>query len=162
MKLSDYIMLELEKAGVEVVFTLPGGYSMHLIDSLGQSNIKPVYMLHEQSCSFAAEAYAQIKGLGVCLVTEGPGAVNAVSGCASAWNNNSPVLFISGQVKTTDAMKVNIVEMVKPITKYARSIRYPNEILGALPEAIFEATTSPFGAVWIDLPLNIQSAEVLL
>jgi acetolactate synthase I/II/III large subunit len=160
MKVSDFIMQELEKCEVRTIFSLVGGYSMHLIDSLGQSNIKPVYMLHEQSCSFAAEAYAQLTGLGVCLVTEGAGAVNAVAGCAAAWNNNSPVLFISGQVKTTDVMKVNIVEIVKPITKYAKSIRYPNEILKVLPEAILQATTDPFKPCWIDLPLDMQSAEL--
>lgn len=158
MKMSDWIMQELEKCELRTIFSLVGGFSMHLNDSLGKSNIKAVSMLHEQSCSFAAEAYSQLTGLGVCLVTEGAGAVNAVSGCAAAWCNNSPVLFISGQVMTKDETKFDIISMVRPITKYAKSIRYPNEILDALPSAIAVATTGY--PCWLDIPLDMQSAEV--
>ena len=74
---------------------------MHLCDSAGHTDgITPINCMHEQAAAFAAEAYAQFKGLAVCLVTSGPGGTNAITGCASAWCNSMPVLFLSGQVNT--------------------------------------------------------------
>jgi acetolactate synthase-1/2/3 large subunit len=170
--LSDWIFKYLEEQGVHHVFTLCGGFSMYLNNSLANSKIMPVYLLHEQSCAFAAEAYSQLTGLGVCLVTSGPGATNAVTGCAAAWNNYSPVLFISGQVKTNDlkqwgqrfngAQEVDIISMVKHITKYAEMITKPAMAKAMVVRAISEATHGEKAPVWLDIPLNIQSAEIPL
>lgn len=172
MILADWVWQYIESQGVKTVFTLPGGYSMYLTDSLGRSNIRMVNLLHEQSCAFAAEAYSQLTGLGVCLVTSGPGGTNSVTGCAAAWNNYSPVLFISGQVKTNDlkqwgqrfngAQEVDIISMVKHITKYAEMITKPAMAKAMVVRAISEATHGEKAPVWLDIPLNIQSAEIPL
>ena len=103
MKLSDYIFKFLKEKGLTAVFMLPGGGAVHLVDSLGKSGLEYVCCLHEQGASIAAEAYAQYTGnFGCALVTTGPGGTNAITGCASAWIDSIPVLFISGQVKRSD------------------------------------------------------------
>ena len=102
---------------------------MHLNDSVGKKNME-VPMLHEQAAAIAAEAYARINGLGVCLVTTGPGGTNAITGVAGAWLDSTPMLVISGQVKRADMIngkgvrqygiqELPIVDIVKPIVKYA-------------------------------------------
>ena len=92
MKVSDYIIRRLEEHGVRDVFLLSGGGMMHLLDSVFQSKtIHPWCNLHEQACSVCAEAYAQAAGqLGVCMVTSGPGATNAITGAVNAWIDSDP------------------------------------------------------------------------
>ncbi|RKX57305.1 MAG: thiamine pyrophosphate-binding protein, partial [Thermodesulfobacteriota bacterium] len=103
VKVSDYVFRFLKEKGLKAIFMLPGGGAMHLVDSLGRSGLEYVCCLHEQGASIAAEAYAQYTGnLGCALVTTGPGGTNAITGCTSAWIDSIPVLFISGQVKTSD------------------------------------------------------------
>ena len=106
MKLSDYVMQYIAAQGVRDVFTLPGGGCMHLTDSLGRTpGLNHVCMLHEQAAAIAADAYAQYRGgLGVCLVTTGPGGTNAITGVCASWIDSTPVLVISGQVKRADLM----------------------------------------------------------
>jgi acetolactate synthase I/II/III large subunit len=85
MKLSDYVIDFLEKKGIKDIFTIPGGGSIHLIDSLGKSNLNYICNLHEQGSSYAADAYGQYtNNFGACLVTTGPGGTNAVTGVASS------------------------------------------------------------------------------
>src|SRR5437016_5728475 len=104
MKLSDYVFRFVAGLGVKHVFLLPGGGAMHLNDSLGTcKEIEYVCNLHEQASAIAAETYAKVSGgLGVALVTTGPGGTNAVTGVAGAWLESTPCLFISGQVKRAD------------------------------------------------------------
>jgi len=144
VKLSDYVIDFLVRRGVKHVFMLPGGGAMHLNDSLGAraatGDISFVCNLHEQASSFASETYAKaIRGLGVCMVTTGPGGTNAVTGVTGAWLDSTPVLFISGQVKRPDLkgnsgvrqvglQEVDIVSIVSPITKYAVTVMDPNQI----------------------------------
>src|SRR3972149_12218057 len=104
---------------------------MHLVDSLGKSGLQHISALHEQGAGFMALGYAQQrKGLGVCLVTSGPGATNALTPCAAAWMDSIPVLFVSGQAKSTPLIgdsglrvrgvqEVDIISMVRPITKWS-------------------------------------------
>ena len=134
MRVADWIVQELEKR-VKHVFCLVGGGSMHLNDALYGSKLEPVFMLHEQGAAFAAQAYGHLNGLGVCMVTTGPGGTNAITGCAAAWMDSTPVLFISGQVQRkhmchgarryVGPQEVEIVELVKPITKYAITVMQP-------------------------------------
>jgi acetolactate synthase-1/2/3 large subunit len=176
LKLSDYLFQYLAKY-VQHVFFVPGGGSMHLCDSMGYTEgITPINCMHEQAASFAAEAYAQFKGLGVCLVTSGPGGTNAITGCASAWCNSMPVLFISGQVNTyqlktpeqrfNGVQELDIISMVKPITKKAMILDMPNKICDkefvrvVLSELIEDAQRSRQGPVWLDIPLDVQSMEI--
>src|SRR5215203_5100909 len=125
MKVSDYVMQTVASHGVKHVFMLPGGGAMHLNDSLGRTpGLEFVCTLHEQAAAIAAEAYAKATGgLGVALVTTGPGSTNAVTGVVGAWQDSTPCLFISGQVKRADmkgdtgvrqmgVQEVDIVSMV--------------------------------------------------
>lgn len=173
MKLSDYIIDFLVTQGVKNVFMLPGGGCMHIVDSLGKNKeIEYVCCLHEQAAAIAAESYAQHKNdLGAVLVTTGPGATNAITGLTAAWIDSTPVLFISGQVKRSDLMgtsgvrqmgpqEVNIVPIVKSITKYAETVLEPTDIKYILEKAYYLATTGRKGPVWIDVPLDVQAAEI--
>jgi acetolactate synthase-1/2/3 large subunit len=171
MKLSDYLWDFIADQGVRHVFMLVGGGSMHLVDSLGQNKrLQYVCCLHEQAAGMAAEAYAQFNGLGVCLVTSGPGGTNAITACASAWCNSMPVLFISGQVNTyqlktpeqrfNGVQELDIISMVRPITKWAVKIFHPNHLIKLLPFWIGSLQKPRQGPVWLDIPLDVQSAEL--
>ena len=104
MKLSDYVFQFLADRGVRHVFMLPGGGAMHLNHSLGcNGTIAYSCMLHEQGAALAAEGWARVSNdLGVALVTSGPGSTNAVTGVLAAWQDSTPCLFLSGQVKRAD------------------------------------------------------------
>ena len=168
IKLSDYVIEFIKNLGVKHIFLISGGGNIHLIDSIGKSKkIKYVCNHHEQASSTAAEAYARVKGFGVCLVTTGPGGTNAITGVLGAYQDSIPMLVISGQVKreTIGAGKitrqfgdqeVNIVDIVKPLTKYAVTVMDPLEIGYQLDKAVFIAKNGRPGPVWIDIPLDIQ------
>jgi acetolactate synthase-1/2/3 large subunit len=175
MKLSDYVVDFLVRQGLKHIFLLPGGGCMHLADSVGQrTDIEYVCCLHEQGCAFAAEAYGEYAGtFGCALVTAGPGGTNAVTGVACAWLESSPVLFISGQAKRVDLIssrplpvrsmgqqEVDIVSIVKPITKFATIVLDPLTIRETLEQALWHATSGRKGPVWIDIPLDVQAAQV--
>ena len=172
MNVSDSIIEYLEGIGIEHVFTVSGGGSIWLCDSLARSKIKYICNHHEQACGYAAEAYARIKGLGVCIVTSGPGGTNAVSAVASAWLDHVPVLFISGQsflrqtinghpgLRQLGLQEINIVDIVRPITKFAIMIKEPAQAKGSLMLAVKHATTGRPGPVWLDIPGDIQNARV--
>lgn len=172
-KVSDLVFDYIASLGVKHVFYLPGGGAMHLDDSLGHhEGLTPVCMLHEQPCSIAAEAYARIsEGFGVCVVTSGPGATNAITGLAGAWLDGTPVIFLSGQAKRADLVngqgirqfgiqEINIVDIVKPITKYAVQIQKVEDILYELEKATSLAKEGKPGPVWLDIPLDIQASKI--
>jgi len=173
MKLSDYVVRFIAEQGVTHVFLLPGGGAMHLNDSLGKCpDIEYVCNLHEQACAIAAEAYARVtNNLGVAMVTTGPGGTNTVTGVAAAWLDSTPCLFISGQVKRADlkadkgvrilgVQEIDIVTIVKSITKYAVTILEPSSIRFHLEKAAHLARHGRPGPVWIDIPLDVQAAEI--
>jgi len=173
MNLSDYVFRIVAAAGVKHVFMVPGGGAMHLNLAVGRCpGITVVSNLHEQASAIAAETYGKATNrLGVALVTTGPGGTNAVTGVAGAWLDSTPCLFISGQVKRADlkgslgvrnlgVQEVDIVSIVKPITKYAVTVLDPATIRFHLEKAIYIAQTGRPGPVWIDIPLDIQSVEV--
>src|SRR5512146_1282347 len=125
MRIADKIFQVL-KDHVDAVFMVPGGGAMHLNDAVGQSGLKVVSMTSEGGAGFAAIGYAMVHGFGVCLVTSGPGALNAVAPCGAAWMDSAPVLFVSGQCKTSDLIgdsglrtrgnqEVNITKIIPPI-----------------------------------------------
>ena len=173
MKLSDYIMAFLADQGVKHVFMLPGGGAMHLNDSLGRCpGLEFVAMQHEQGAAIAAEAHARVTNrLSACLVTTGPGGTNAVTGVSAAWLDSTPVLFLSGQVKRPDlkgdtglrqlgVQETDIVSIVTPITKYAVTVVEPATIRYHLEKAAYLARIGRPGPVWIDVPLDVQVAEI--
>ncbi len=173
MKLSDYVFQFIAGLGVKHVFMVPGGGAMHLNDSLGRCReIEFICNLHEQASAIAAEAYAKVTdNLGVALVTTGPGGTNAVTGVAGAWLDSTPCLIVSGQVKRSDltgdtgvrqmgVQEVDIVSIVRPITKYAVTIMQPTSIRYHLEKAIYLAKSGRPGPVWIDIPLDVQAAQI--
>lgn len=173
MKVSDYIIRRLEEHGVKDIFLLSGGGMMHLLDSVFRSEIiHPWCNLHEQASAICAEAYAQATGgLGVCMVTSGPGATNAITGAVNAWIDSDPVLVISGQAKTVDlvgdrgvrqtgSQEVNIVAMMRPVSNYAVTVTDKTMVKYHLDKAVYLATHGRKGTVWLDVPLDIQGAQV--
>ena len=174
MKLSDYVIEKLSETGVRDVFLLSGGGCMHLVESLGNNKeINFVANLHEQACAVAADAYGQFTNeLGVALVTTGPGGTNAITGVAASWLDSTPVLVLSGQVKTSDItgdrgvrqtgfQEIGIVPMVSGITKYAVTVTDPSRIRYVMERALHEARNGRPGPVWVDIPLDIQAVDVI-
>jgi len=176
MRVSDYIIQYLrDKYNTDTIFTVSGGGCIFLIDSLGHTEgVNYVATHHEQAAAIAAEGYARMNNkLGVCIVTSGPGATNAMTGTLCSWLDSIPVIVISGQVNkelTTNYTRqslrqlgdqeYNIVESVKNMTKYAVQVNDTNDIRFHLEKACTLATTGRSGPVWLDIPLNIQSAEI--
>ncbi len=173
IKLSDYVIEFLAEAGLKHLFMLPGGGAMHLVDSAGKSDrIQYVCNLHEQACAIAADAYGQYtNSFGAALVTTGPGATNTITGVAGAWLDSTPCIFISGQVKRADIkgergvrqmgfQEIDIVRMVSPITKYAVTVMEPRTIRYHLEKAMYLARHGRPGPVWLDIPLDVQAAQI--
>jgi acetolactate synthase-1/2/3 large subunit len=146
---------------------------MHLVDSIGRCrDIEYVCNLHEQACAVAADAYGQYtNNLGVAVVTTGPGGTNTLTGVAAAWLDSTPCLFISGQVKRADLpgnrgvrqmgfQELNIVRIVQSFTKYAVTVTDPHSIKYHLDKALYLAKSGRPGPVWLDIPLDVQSAQI--
>ena len=176
MRTADYVFRYLADFGVREVFMLSGGGAMFLNDALGsEKRIRPVCTHHEQGAAIAAEGYARTIGsLAVVSVTTGPGGTNTLTGVIGEWLDSQPVLYISGQVKfpTTVAscpelplrqlgdQEINIVDIVRPVTKYAKMVTDPAMIRYELEKAIGIALSGRKGPVWLDIPINVQSAEI--
>ncbi len=179
MKLSDYVVSFVADLGIKDLFLVTGGGAMHLNASLGaEPRIHAVCNSHEQASAICAEGYAKAtNGLGVCMVTTGPGGTNAVTGVAGAWLDSTPTLYISGQVKRPDRMfdpatgkplgmrqlgvqEVDICSIVRPITKYAETILVPEDIRYHLEKAVYLALNGRPGPVWIDIPLDVQATPI--
>ena len=177
MKLSDYIAHFLATdGGISHVFMLTGGGAMHLNDSFGKHKaLKIIHAHHEQSLAMAAESYTRYSGkIAVVNPTTGPGGLNTLNGVFGAFTDSLPMLIISGQVKRETSVRslkleklrqigdqeCNIIPVVTPITKYAVSIESPDQIKYELQKALFLAQSGRPGPVWIDIPLDIQSAEI--
>jgi acetolactate synthase-1/2/3 large subunit len=173
MRAADYLMQRLAEAGATEVFLLPGGGAMFLNDALVcEKRLNPVPCHHEQACGIAAEAHGRVREtFGVCMVTTGPGATNAITPVAGAWIESIPLLIISGQVKRPDLLagrplrqsgvqEVDIVPMVRHITKYAVTIDDPQQIRYHLERALYEMRNGRAGPVWLDVPLDVQAAAV--
>lgn len=173
IKVSDYIVKFLEDKGIGHIFMLPGGMAMHVNDSLGNAKkIKTVCMLHEQACTFAAESYARVtNNVGVVCTTCGPAATNTLTGVACSWIESTPLLVITGQVKRADmaqdpnlrqmgVQEVRIVDMAKPITKYAVCITDPVRIRYELEKAFYLCKEGRPGPVLLDIPVDVQACRV--
>ncbi len=173
MKLSDYVVRFLVERGVTDLFMVSGGGIIHLVDSVGRHGALRYYCnYNEQATSYCAEGYARERtAVGVCLVTTGPGSTNALSGVASAWVDSVPLVVISGQVKREliadysrlrqiGEQEINIVDMVRPVTKFAATVTDPMSIRQVLEEAFHHATAGRPGPVWVNIPLDVQGSTV--
>lgn len=174
MKVSDYICSRIkELTGTDTVFLLSGGGMMHLLDSVGKTDgLRYMHLHHEQSCGFAAYAYGRtVNSTGVLFVTSGPGGTNAITAVASAFTDSVPMLIISGNITQTFSahglnlrlrgfQELDIIEVVKPITKYAKFISSAADVKLELEKAVFMAKDGRPGPVWLDIPLDVQCADI--
>ena len=173
MKASDFIAKYLESKGVTHIFELSGGMITHLLDSISQgTDIQLISMHHEQSASFAADAYARVTGIpGVALATSGPGATNLLTGIGSCYFDSVPAVFITGQVNTYEQkgerpirqlgfQETDIVSMALPITKACFRVSNAADIPGIFEKAFEIAGEGRCGPVLIDLPMDMQRVDI--
>ena len=174
MKVTDYIIEYIVKQGVTDIFGYPGGVICHFMDSATKytSDINVHINYHEQAAAFAACGYAQEKcEVGVAFSTSGPGATNLVTGIANAYFDSIPVVFFTGQVDTYGLkgklpvrqrgfQETDMVSIVKSITKYAVRVDSPENIRYELEKAFYIAKEGNPGPVLIDLPADVQRADV--
>src|SRR5210317_1187561 len=161
------IMMEvLKEEGVDTIFGFPGGAVIDIYDELVKTDIRHILVRHEQGAVHAADGYARASGRpGVCLVTSGPGATNAVTGVATAYMDSIPMVIISGQVPThligNDAFQeVDIVGITRPCTKHNYLVPSVEELPRILKEAFHIARSGRPGPVLVDIPKNVQQATV--
>jgi acetolactate synthase-1/2/3 large subunit len=168
---ADLLVEMLAEAGVEIVFGLPGGAISPVHDALLDSNLRVVTTRHEAGAMFAAAGYAQTTGkLAVVAVTSGPGALNAMTGLASAWCDGLPLLLLVGEVprpaqgkgvlQDGSAYGLNIVEMARHITKLAAELPRASALPHVLRRAITTALSGRPGPVLLTLPLDVTTAQV--
>tara|TARA_A100000164_G_scaffold179567_1_gene159580 strand:- start:741 stop:2519 length:1779 start_codon:yes stop_codon:yes gene_type:complete len=173
MRLSDYIIKFLEQKKIDTVFQVSGGGSIFLGDALYKAKkIRYIAHHHEQAASFAAEGYARCKNdVGCCFVTTGPGGTNAVTGISSAWIDSVPVIFIAGQAFYNQTIKktkkrqigvqeINIIDIVKPITKFSIMVKDPEMINFYLEKAYQLCKSGRPGPVFLDIPADVQNAQI--
>jgi acetolactate synthase I/II/III large subunit len=168
MKLNgaDIVLESLKKEGVEVIFGYPGGAVLTLYDSVYKSSIDHVLTRHEQGAVHAADGYARVTGrTGVVMATSGPGATNLVTGIASAYMDSVPLVLFTGQVANamigTDAFQeADITGITLPVTKHNYLVKDVADLPRVIREAFFIASTGRRGPVLIDLPKDVQAAEL--
>lgn len=173
MKFSDYVIDFLAHQGIGHFFGVTGGAVVHFFDSIDKNNkTEPIFCHHEQAAALAAVSYARVKNhLGVAIVTTGPGGTNAITGVTAAWQDSISCIFISGQARkehTTygkslrqlGTQELNIIPIVKSITKYAVMVEKVEDIRYHLEKAVYMAKEGRPGPVWLDIPLDFQWAMI--
>lgn len=175
MRVSDLIAKFLVSKGIQDIFMVSGGGCMVLTDGLAcNPDIRPVCCHHEQAAAMAAVGYAKYTGKpGCAYFTTGCGGTNAVTAVLHAWQDNTPCVFISGQCKRSETVRwtkapvrqlgiqeADVVEIVGSITKMAVMVEDADQILYLLEKAFYLAMCGRRGPVWLDIPADIQSAEV--
>ncbi|MFA5644812.1 MAG: biosynthetic-type acetolactate synthase large subunit [Candidatus Ratteibacteria bacterium] len=163
---AQIVIEALQREKVDTVFGYPGGQVIFLCDAFYGCPLRFILTRHEQGAAHAADGYARATGrTGVCLATSGPGATNLVTGIATAYMDAIPMVAITGQVPTNlignDAFQeVDITGITRPITKHNFLVKDPNDIARTIKEAFYIASSGRPGPVLIDLPSNVQKAEV--
>lgn len=174
IRVSDYIAKFLENKNIKYAFEVPGGGSMFLNDSIAKSNITPIFCHHEQACAMAAVGYTKLTNeTSLVVCTSGCAGTNVITGLLDAWQDSHKLIVISGQVNKKDTsylkniqlrklgiQEVNIIKIVSSITKYSTMIEDANNIAYELEKAYHICTSGRYGPVWIDVPLDIQSAYI--
>ena len=173
MKLSDYVVDFLVEQNIKYVFGITGGAIVHIFDSIEKNTeIKYICTEHEQAAAMAADAYSRItENLGVGIATSGPGATNLLTGVCCSYFDSIPTLYITGQVPKSQLktgfncrqigfQETDIVGIFKPITKYSKLIEDPEKIRYYLEKALYIAKTGRPGPVLLDIPDDVQRAEI--
>lgn len=163
---ADAVLRSLEAEGVEVMFGLPGGAILPLYDAMARgTTVRHVLARHEQGAGHMAEGYARASGrVGVAVATSGPGATNLVTPIADAWMDSTPLVCITGQVKSfligTDAFQeCDITGITIPIVKHSWLVQDVSEIPHVMKAAFHVASTGRCGPVLVDIPRDVQEAE---
>ena len=171
MRVADYIVSEIYNKGTDTIFSVSGRGALFLTDALAKNGkIRNVAVHHEQAAAFAAVAYAQYSGkVGACLVSTGCASTNALTGVLSAWQDNIPCIFISGQnvlnetsnytglkIRTYGQQEADIIPIVSTITKYAAMLHKGSDIIAEIEKAYYYATEGRPGPVWLDIPLDLK------
>ena len=176
IKLAKYVAEFLVNHGIDDCFMVTGGGAMHLDDALGhEEGLRCIFNHHEQACSIAAEGYTRMtnKLCAVC-VTSGPGGTNAITGVMGGWLDSIPMFVLSGQVKRETTtwscaelglrqlgdQEFDIIGSVSNMTKYAVMVTDPLDIAYHLEKAFYLATNGRPGPVWLDIPLDVQGAQI--
>lgn len=176
MRVADYIADFFVQQGIKDIFLVSGGGMMYLLDGLAcNKNINVICTHHEQAAAMAGVGYAKLNEKpAVVYVTTGCGATNAITGLLDAWQDNVPVIFVSGQSKRKESIRgsgvplrqfgvqeVDIFPVVQSLTKYSVFIDDPSKVRQYLVDAWQTAISGRPGPVWLDVPLDVQAAEVL-
>lgn len=175
IRVADLIARLLVEHGVTDMFMLTGGGAMHLNDAFGREpGLRKIFTHHEQSAAIAAESYARLLARPAALnVTTGPGGVNALNGVYGAYVDSIPMIIVSGQVKRETCapnyaiplrqlgdQEIDIVSMVRPITKYAIVLNDPLDARRVTEKALYLCRRGRPGPVWIDVPMDVQAAPI--
>lgn len=175
VRVADYIMDRLVEEGIGHIFMITGRGILYLSDAVArQEQLTGISVHHEQAASFAASSYASCReSMGACLVSTGCASTNAITGLLCAWQDAVPCIFISGQnmlqetvrysgkkIRTFGQQEADIIEVVKPLTKYASMITKAEDIVYEMDKAVYFAQEGRKGPVWIDVPLDIQNMRI--
>ena len=172
MRVADWIIGSLYNVGLRKVFGVTGGAVVHLFDAAEKNkNIDVTFFNHEQSASFAAEAYTKLTGeISLCLVTTGPGATNAITGLSAAWLDSIPTFFISGQARSNNIIagrnlrqvgtqEIDIIPVVKSLTNYSSQLKNISHLRQTLIDSLKARLSGRPGPVWLDIPVDILWSE---
>lgn len=174
-RVADYVIRRISEAGAGHVFMITGRGILYLTDAVAKNkSITPVSTYHEQGASYAAMAYASVHGgVSACIVSTGCASANAVTACLCAYQDNLPVVFISGNnplnentrytgvdIRTYGSQEADIISIVEPITKYAVMLESPEGAAYEIEKAISIAQEGRKGPVWIDIPLDVQNMRI--
>jgi acetolactate synthase-1/2/3 large subunit len=165
----------LLRKGVKEIFMLTGNGAMYMNDAISRSGIEYFCARNEAAAPMMAEAYARVRqSLGAVCVTSGPGSTNAIPGLAEAWVDAAPIMVLSGQVqrdhttlnaglndlRSFGTQEINVIPIVEPLTKYAVMVNEPESIRYHLEKAYYMANEGRPGPVWLDIPMDIQYADI--
>ena len=175
MRVADYIVSKIHEMGVNRIFTITGGGAMFLNDAvLRHPDMQAICGHHEQASAMSPVGYAKYSGkMGVVMPTTGCGCTNTITGLLDGWQDNVPMMFVSGQINSYQTMdnydtplrqigvqEADVIAIVKSITKYAVLVKDPKTIRYHVERAIYEAFSGRPGPVWLDIPLDVQSAII--
>ena len=174
-RVADYVVRKVNEAGAKHIFLVTGRGILYLTDAVAKNKeITPVSTYHEQGASYAAMAYASInEGVSACLISTGCAATNVVTACLCAYQDNLPVVFISGNnplnentrhtgvpIRTYGSQEADIISIVKSVTKYAVMLEEADGVVYETEKALNIALDGRRGPVWIDIPLDVQNMRI--
>ena len=174
-RIADYVIRKVNEAGAAHIFFISGRGILYLTDAVAKNkNIVPISTFHEQGASYAAMAYASVTGnVSACLVSTGCAATNAITACLCAYQDNLPIVFISGnnrleentrhtgiEIRTYGSQEADIISIAESITKYAVMLEDVDSAAYEIEKAIYIAQDGRKGPVWIDIPLDVQNMRI--